>query len=230
MPTAGTLIWIFLATGFTVGFGHCIGMCGPLVIALSLNLKPGSRLMGHVLYNIGRIVTYGLLGAAMGIAGSFTAVASHLAGIQKAVMIATGAGVALMGALMALQGAGLACFGDSPPLGDFLSRGFGRLTRRGSVSACFPLGLLLGLLPCGPVYTALVAAARAGMTQPGFLAGATSGAALMLAFGIGTLPAVALVARLSSLGWLRGREAIVRAGGLVMVGVGIWFMIQGVHL
>ena len=53
---------VFLATGFAVGFGHCIGMCGPIVVSLSLNLKDKNLLIPHLLYNSGRVVTYVVLG------------------------------------------------------------------------------------------------------------------------------------------------------------------------
>ena len=42
------MVWVFLTTGFAVGFGHCIGMCGPIVISMSLQLKDGNTLWPHV--------------------------------------------------------------------------------------------------------------------------------------------------------------------------------------
>ena len=54
---------IFLTTGFTVGFGHCIGMCGPIVLALPENQESKfQHMLGRLLYNFGRTVTYGLFG------------------------------------------------------------------------------------------------------------------------------------------------------------------------
>ena len=88
MPMA---LIFFLSTGVAVGFGHCIGMCGPIVVALGLK-SPGERpLLPHLLYNAGRIVTYAVLGGVVGASGSFTGLAAHVMGVQKAVMIGTGA-------------------------------------------------------------------------------------------------------------------------------------------
>ena len=69
MSFTDPLYLIFLTTGFTVGFGHCIGMCGPLVVSLSLNLKGKHLLLPHLLYNTGRVITYTVLGGIMGATG-----------------------------------------------------------------------------------------------------------------------------------------------------------------
>ena len=94
------------------------------------------------------------------------------------------------------------------------------MTRHKSILAYLPLGLLLGLLPCGPVYTALLAAARAGMEAGSPTAGALTGMALMSAFGIGTIPALLLVSRLAGIGWLKSRQLIYRIGALLRIRVG----------
>ena len=57
-----TLVLVFLTTGFTVGFGHCIGMCGPIVISMSLNLTAGNTVWPQAFYHMGRVTTYSLLG------------------------------------------------------------------------------------------------------------------------------------------------------------------------
>ncbi len=92
-----------------------------------------------------------------------------------------------------------------------------------------PLGLLLGLLPCGPVYTALIASARAGMAADSSLQSFLSGMGLMLAFGIGTIPALFLVGKLAGLGWIISRDKIFKISSVLMILVGIYFIIQGIH-
>ena len=57
MSPTDPLYLVSLITGFTVGFGHCVGMCGPIAVSLSLNLIGRDVLIPHVLYNTGRIVT-----------------------------------------------------------------------------------------------------------------------------------------------------------------------------
>ncbi len=220
---------VFLATGFAVGFGHCIGMCGPIVVSLSLNLKDKNLLIPHLLYNSGRVVTYGVLGGVMGATGSFTLVASHIAEIQKGAMIFAGVLIIIMGLAMSGWISFGQVFGNSYNPGGFISKGFRRLSQIKSPAAYFPIGLLLGLLPCGPVYTALLAAAGAGMEAAGTLDGIIKGMGVMICFGLGTVPALFLVAKLADMGWLKKREIIYRIGAVLMVAVGIYFIIKGIR-
>jgi sulfite exporter TauE/SafE len=220
---------IFLVTGFTVGFGHCIGMCGPIVVSLSLNLKDKNLWVPHLLYNSGRVITYSILGGLMGATGSFTLVASHIAGIQKGAMIFAGILIIVMGLAMSGWISFGKVFGDSYNPGGFVSKGFGRLSQIKSQAAYFPIGLLLGLLPCGPVYTALLAAAGAGMKATGTLEAIIKGMGVMVCFGLGTVPALILVAKLADMGWLKRREIIYRIGAILMVAVGIYFIIKGIR-
>jgi sulfite exporter TauE/SafE len=229
MSSTNTLYFIFLTTGFTIGFGHCIGMCGPIVASLSLNLKGRSILAPHLLYNTGRIITYTILGALMGFTGSFTGVTSNIAGIQKGAMIFAGALIVLMGLAMSGWVPLGRLFGDYYNPEGFISKGFRKLSRIKSNAAYFPLGLLLGLLPCGPVYTALIAAARSGMEATSTFEGIQVGMGLMLAFGIGTVPALFLVAKLTDLGWLKKREIIYRISAVLMIVVGIYFVVKGIR-
>ena len=220
---------VFLATGFAVGFGHCIGMCGPIVVSLSLNLKDKNLLIPHLLYNSGRVVTYGVLGGVMGATGSFTLVAAHIAEIQKGAMIFAGILIIIMGLAMSGWISFGQVFGNSYNPGGFISKGFRRLSQIKSPAAYFPIGLLLGLLPCGPVYTALLAAAGAGMEAAGTLDGIIKGMGVMICFGLGTVPALFLVAKLADMGWLKKREIIYRIGAVLMVAVGIYFIIKGIR-
>jgi sulfite exporter TauE/SafE len=220
---------IFLVTGFSVGFGHCIGMCGPVVVSLSLNLKDKNFLIPHLLYNTGRIITYSLLGGVMGATGSFTLVAAHIAGIQKGAMIFSGILIVVMGLAMSGWISFGNVFGDSYNPGGFVSRGFQRLSKIKSTATYFPIGLLLGLLPCGPVYTALLAAAGSGMKAADPLEAIFRGMGVMLCFGLGTVPALFLVAKLADMGWLKKRALIYRIGALLMVAVGIYFIIKGIR-
>ena len=220
---------VFLATGFAVGFGHCIGMCGPIVVSLSLNLKDKNLLIPHLLYNSGRVVTYSLLGGVMGATGSFTLVAAHIAEIQKGAMIFAGVLIIIMGLAMSGWISFGKVFGNSYNPGGFVSKGFRRLSQIKSPAAYFPIGLLLGLLPCGPVYTALLAAAGAGMKAAGTLDGIIKGMGVMICFGLGTVPALFFVAKLADMGWLKKREIIYRIGAVLMMAVGIYFIIKGIR-
>jgi sulfite exporter TauE/SafE len=228
MSSTEPLCLVFLVTGFTVGFGHCIGMCGPIVVSLSLNLKGKNVLVPHLLYNTGRIITYAILGGFAGLLGSFTILTSSILSLQKAVLIFAGILVLLMGVAMGGWISPGRLFGDEAGSKVF-SKWFQRLSAMRSPLVHLPLGLLLGLLPCGPVYTALIASARAGMGAGSALQGFLSGIGLMLAFGIGTVPALLLVGKLAGLGWIGSRGIIYKVGSVLMMLVGIYFIIQGIR-
>ncbi|MBU2646727.1 sulfite exporter TauE/SafE family protein [bacterium] len=229
MSSIDPLVWVFLATGFTVGFGHCIGMCGPIVISLSLNLRTANTTWPHLLYNAGRLTTYTLLGGIMGATGSFTMVTSRIADVQKGVLIFSGVLIVVMGLMMSGWLTRIQCFGDHSRLQSFLAGGYGRLIRSKSIAAYYPIGLLLGLLPCGPVYTALIAAARAGMEASSMQTGFVKGMILLLAFGLGTVPALLLVGKLAGLKWLTRRSLIYKIGALTMIVMGGYFIIKGIQ-
>jgi sulfite exporter TauE/SafE len=229
MLSIDTLYYIFLTTGFTVGFGHCIGMCGPIVVSFSLNLKERRIFFPHLFYNAGRITTYAILGGVMGMTGSFTAVTSRMVGLQKGAMIFAGLLIIFMGVLMSGWIPFSTVFRDHFSPRGFISRGYQKLTQNTSVIAFYPLGILLGLLPCGPVYTALIAAARSGMEAKTAIQGFLNGMGLMISFGIGTVPALMLVAKLADLGWLKSRSIIYKVGAVIMIIVGVYFMVKGIR-
>jgi uncharacterized protein len=229
MSSIDSLYWIFLTTGFLVGFGHCMGMCGPIVASLSLNRNQNGAVFPHFFYNSGRITTYGLLGGGMGMTGSFTMVVSHISVIQKGAMIFSGGLIVLMG--LAMTGA-IPCkqlFSDHGNPTGIISKGFRRLSISGRPAAYFPLGMLLGLLPCGPVYTALISAARTGMEAKTPVEGFFLGAGLMLCFGAGTVPALFLIARLTNVKWIKSRDRFYKISAVLMMGVGIYFVMKGIH-
>ncbi len=221
---------IFLTTGFAVGFGHCIGMCGPIVISMAMNMGPGNTTWPHLFYHAGRITTYTILGGIMGMTGSFTMIVSRIELIQKSILIFSGILIVFMGVLMSGLLTKMSCFGSGKGLQTIFSRVFQRLTALKSSFAYFPLGLLLGLLPCGPVYTGLIASARTGMDTPDIFSGFINGMVLMLAFGLGTVPALFIVGKLATgAGALMQRQLIYRAGAVIMMAVGVYFIIKGIR-
>lgn len=222
------LYLVFLATGFTVGLGHCVGMCGPIVVSLSLNLTGGNLYVPHLLYNLGRIITYTLLGGIMGATGSFSAVASHIAGIQQGALIFAGILIIIMALAMSGWLPLGKIFGDYANPNGFVVKGFQKLSRIRSTPAYLAVGLLLGLLPCGPVYTALLAAAGTGMNAATTLEGIVRGMGVMFFFGIGTAPTLFAVAKLVDMGWLKNRLMIYRIGTALMLIVGVYFVYQGI--
>ena len=219
-----SLFAAYLLTGITIGFGHCIGMCGPLVISFSLNLGQRNATVPHLVYHCGRILTYTALGAVMGATGSFTFIAVHVGFVQRAAMFVAGAIVIAMGLAVGewvpqIRLLNPQCTSFGP-----LSRLFKKLSQSNSAMSYLPLGLMLGLLPCGPVYTALLGAARAGMAAPHILQGVFTGMSLMAAFGLGTVPALFIVGKAANSGWMKFRTKFNQAGAVLMVVLGIYYI------
>ena len=224
-----SLLILFFTTGLTVGFGHCTGMCGPIAVALSLNTESGRVWVAHLLYHTGRIFTYGLLGAAMGITGSFNGVIESMLVIQKAVLIGTGGLVLIMGLAMTGWIPRLHFINADPGFGGFFVKRFHKYMGNRKIFACLPLGIMLGFLPCGPVYVALVAAGRAGMEAGTPLAGMAIGAAVLLSFGLGTTPALFLVGTMSGMAWFRSRKMINTAAAILVMAAGAYFIVRGLR-
>jgi hypothetical protein len=184
-----------LSTAFVLGLVgslHCAGMCGPLALALPVPRTGGAGfVLGRVIYNLGRLGTYGLLGLVFGLLGR----TFLLAGFQRWVSIVLG--VVLLTGLLASRKLALAV-----PVTRLVARlkatmaGF--LQRR-SFGALAVLGALTGLLPCGLVYVAC-----AGATATGSL---VRGVEYMIVFGLGTVPvmlAIGLSGRLLQASLRRG--------------------------
>jgi len=179
---------------------HCAQMCGPLVLAYSLPLR-GGAMRAHLAYNAGRIATYTLLGAVAGAVGQGIGLVGHLAGIASAARIVAGVAMIVAGILLAriLPATGLVSIERRGITARF-SSAIARFVTAPRVGTKFSLGLLLGFLPCGLIYAALLKAVET--------AGPVSGALTMLAFGLGTAAALVTVGLGSSyLGGHLGRWA-----------------------
>jgi len=199
-----------------LGGVHCVGMCGGIVAAFSFRADgstPPFRM--HLAYNLGRVSSYTLFGALAGALGgslklaSFMPVQTLLFILAQLVMILLGLYLAGLNRwVLVFERAGGRVWRRIKPL-------FQKLLPVKSLPQAVLAGMAWGWLPCGLVYSVLVSAVAAGS--------ATSGAALMLAFGLGTLPnllGMGLFARqiqpfMQQL-WVR------RAAGLTVAGFGVW--------
>ena len=212
--------WVI--AGFAFGFFgsvHCIGMCGPLALSLpGAGASRGRYLAERLLYNLGRAVTYTLLGGVFGALGLLVS----LAGAQQWISIGVGA-LMIGGALVPWVSRQIGSLEQAPA--QFLGRvlqPIQHLYKRGGFGAMAAVGLLNGLLPCGFVYAALATAVTAGEV-------ATS-MAFMAAFGFGTIPAmfgVSLLGRLASTAWRIRLQKLVPIG---LVIVGLLLILRGLSL
>lgn len=202
------------------GGGHCAGMCGGIVAAFSLQLPATqSRWPWHLVFNLGRIGGYALMGGLLGaVAGLATR--GMLDIVQQTLQIL--AHVLLIG--MGLQIAGWSVWVRhierlGAPIWRRLQPVMSRLLPVRNLWQCLAAGMLWGWLPCGLVYTASLAA----MTS----ADPVKGSSIMLLFGLGTLPNLLLIALGGEL--LRDflRKAWIRRGlGAALVGVGLFPLLQ----
>jgi sulfite exporter TauE/SafE len=211
-------------SGLLGGFGHCTAMCGPVVAAFSLCLGEKRQLRPHLLYNLGRVTTYSLIGGAAGLAGSFLGIAASLGPFRKAVALGTGLSVVLLGLAL---GGWLPRFRfsrgtDDPPA--LLHRLVRFAKDSDGAGVFYPLGLILGFLPCGLVYAALLAAARTGMDAGSPSGGFLRGFLAMALFGAGTTPSLLLVGK--AVGFLgpRMRTGFYRASAAMVVLAGAVFV------
>ncbi|MGA6926297.1 MAG: sulfite exporter TauE/SafE family protein [Desulfosarcina sp.] len=226
MTTSMDMVALFMLG--LMGTGHCIGMCGPLVVAL-----PGQtgRWSAHLAYHCGRLTTYGIIGGVMGAAGSGLIGLASAVGANPLVWI----GRAQVG-ISLLAGVFLLFFGLSR-LG-FIAEprwlaiavpshmpGWRRLVSRTAAQRSnldlFLMGLILGGLPCGLSYAAFAKA----------LSGArvSSGAAMALIFGLGTLPGLLAVGAGAAVFLSRFRQQADILAGLIMLGMAAMLMIKAVE-
>lgn len=174
------LVWLLSAWLMgVVGSTHCIGMCGPL--ALSLPLGSNSiigRLFESLVYNLGRVTTYGIYGALLGV-GSGLLMPVFL---QQQLSLVMGGLMVLLALYAFWSGRIQFDAGPQSALNKRISRALGHLYRKGGSPALFGIGLLNGLLPCGLVYLGLATAFASASVLKSTL--------FMIFFGFGTLPAM----------------------------------------
>jgi sulfite exporter TauE/SafE len=214
-------MWVLFASAISLGLVsslHCVGMCGPLALALPTHyLSPAGRTIALLAYHSGRLMIYGSLGAISGLLGRHI----YLAGFQQAFSIT-------IGAMMLLWIAPHRLFstGRSPALVTKLFRPLeafiGRLWQSPSRHSFLVLGMANGLLPCGMVYLALAGAFS--FPQVG------ESIAFMLLFGAGTLPALLI---LSCSGRLIGPTARIymrKAVPYLVATMGLLLILRGLDL
>jgi uncharacterized protein len=225
--------WLITTLGFLGSFGHCVGMCGPLTVAFSLsqnkqaqNQQPENKqnwqqqLQFHLLLNLGRLLSYTLVGAAIGAIGSVLLASGQMAGVgselRRWMAIFTG---------LLLIWFGLRQINPEllPPvpflhpilqssLHHNLNAGMVKLSSKSQWWTPALLGITWGLMPCGFLYAAQIKAAETGDLFKGGL--------IMLAFGLGTLPIMLGVGVSTSFLSKDRRSQLFRLGGWVTLVIG----------
>jgi sulfite exporter TauE/SafE len=209
----------FFTLGFFGGFGHCIGMCHPFVLYISgrfVGNKKGyaNLFLPHLLYNSGRTVTYSVLGCIAGLLGGMGEVAGSLVGLQKASAIIAGAFLVIY-AFFSFTGYNILNKLENK----FASKKVMEYLQRVQPRHAFSTGLLLGLLPCGLVYSALIASTSTADPLKGLIA--------MFLFGTGTITALMLTAVFGNL-VMKKRGLFNILGLILLIAMGIYFIYSGI--
>ena len=180
-------LWPLLTASFITGFlgsAHCFGMCGGISGLFAVNASVASlraQFPKAIAYNLGRILTYAIIGAAVAVLGK-SAVAS-IPALMAPIRLASGALIIFVGLQLAfgwrilapLENAGARLWKRIAPA----AKG---LVPVNSIPQALGLGLIWGWLPCGLVYSVLLLAATTAEPAGGGL--------VMIAFGLGTMPAM----------------------------------------
>ena len=205
-----------------LGSAHCVGMCGPYVAMCTAQFVPrgataAARFFLRILFNLGRIATYGLIGLIVGAFGQIAQAAATRLGIGGIVAMLAGAAALIFGLSMVgwlpdparvVAGAGL---------GRALTAGRMRLKQAPPSVAPLLLGALQGWLPCALVYAAASRAAISGS--------AGMGALTMVVFGLGTVPAIFALTVVPQA--VLGRVTAQRLAGVLLTLLGMLLILRG---
>jgi len=220
-----------LLIGF-LGSLHCLGMCGPLVMAYSLHLRPDEKggalppsalwargLTHHAAFHAGRILTYGFLGALAASLAHVTGLNQLFSGLRSGITLAGGILMVLFGLLLLgvipFSLFSLPSFSPTSWPGKIFSPLLGARTAASKVI----LGLAIGFLPCMLSWAMVVKAATTHHPLPGFLT--------MAFFGIGTVPALFLSGLSASLLSMKTRFLGERAAAVSVMVMGFILILKG---
>ena len=202
-----------------MGSFHCAGMCGPIAVALPLHGNTTSqKIFGGTLYNLGRTITYGLMGAIFGALGQ----GLQLIGFQQKVSV-------VMGSVMIISVLFPKLFSNQYKMDRSWFSVVGKLKKKigemfsiRSFQSLFFIGMLNGLLPCGLVYMAIAGAIGTG--------GIAEGSLYMILFGLGTIPMLLAISLAGNIMSLAIRNRINKLIPVLVVVVGLLFILRGLSL
>jgi len=211
-----------LGAAFLVGFLgslHCVGMCGGLVTTLAMSQKR-TWWTGLMSYQLGRILTYTFLGLLAGMMGMVITQVTWFSGVQRGLTL-------FAGSLMILFGLTLAGWVPDPLVKIMaqlsrvvgLSKWIYTATNSRMPMSWFMVGLFNGLLPCGLVYAGLALSLTSGSIG--------LSAAMMSAFGLGTVPAMMFVPVVLKSASPKARGWVLKIAAILLILMGAFTMIRG---
>lgn len=202
-----------------LGSFHCIGMCGPIAFMLPVDrTNQTKRVIQISVYHLGRMVTYGILGALFGFLGK----GFYLFGFQQYVSIIIGVIMILM---IVLPKKTINTFSITKPIYKLLSgvkNRLGKELKKKRTDTFFTIGFLNGFLPCGLVYMAIFASIATGNVVDGSL--------YMVLFGLGTIPLMTAFVYLGNFTTGLVRKRIQQFIPVAVVVIGVLFILRGMGL
>ncbi|MFZ5948646.1 MAG: sulfite exporter TauE/SafE family protein [Stygiobacter sp.] len=209
-------------TGFLVGLlgsFHCVGMCGPIALALPIFGEAKINLIiGRLLYNFGRIITYSVMGFLFGLLGNRVI----LFGLQQGLSITLGLFILVYVLIPKKFKAKLPELKFYKVVTNFIKINFAKLVSKKSSKSLFAIGLLNGLLPCGFVYVGIAGAISTG--------DAINGSIYMALFGLGTTPIMFLTSIIGKVLTFNLRSRINRLIPIFTFLLAILFILRGLNL
>jgi len=216
------MLWPVIISGFTLGAAgslHCVGMCGPLSLALPvLHLSKAQKFFSLLLYQLGRIITYSTIGLLFGLAGRRI----YIAGYQQWFSIIMGIIILSLAVLYFFQQRSV----HLKVLNRFyffVQQQISKLLKStAGPSGFLVMGMANGLLPCGMVYVAL--AATLSFTE------VIQSVSFMAMFGAGTLPAMMLVSYAGQMINPAWRTSFRRLVPVFILFMGVILILRGMNL
>lgn len=196
---------------------HCIGMCGPIALAIPLNRTSNSKIVfGLLQYNLARIIIYAFLGLIVG----FIGMGMGIVGILQFITILTGFGIVIY----AWRNELFPNFSTkiNTTFFKYFSQYLKKVFQSKSPFKLIAMGSMNGLLPCGMVYTALITAALSKTPIQGFLT--------MLSFGLGTFPGMLIIAFFANKISNRFRNKANKFLPYLVTLIGLIILLRGLNL
>jgi sulfite exporter TauE/SafE len=209
-------------TGFVIGLLgslHCIGMCGPIALALPTGPAKSLRFYsGRLLYNFGRVITYSLFGLIFGLIGKNLAVV----GLQRWVSITSGILIIIVVLLPRATKTGLIMKLPFGKVTQKIKEAFGNLFRKGSLSSMLFIGIVNGFLPCGFVYVGIAGALAVGDVGMGVV--------YMALFGLGTIPVMFVTSVAGNFISIGIRQKLTKIIPVLAIILAVLFILRGMNL
>jgi uncharacterized protein len=215
------MLWQVFISGFILGVissFHCVGMCGPLALSLPLaHYSTWKKVLGILLYNLGRVTMYSILGIFFGLVGRQI----FIAGYQQIFSITIG-GLVLFCFFISFFRNRIRRLGAIDKLFSQVQTLVVRLLGLHSLGGLYLTGMANGLLPCGMVYLAITGAMATGNVWFGM--------EFMAAFGLGTLPILLILALAGFVISIRARSFMRKLTPYAFLLMSVLLILRGLNL